>query len=91
MQDCRVNPAFKNYKFFFRQQIGLQLRKGLMKCNIWSKALCGAETLALRKADQEHLENVEMWCWRWMEKISWAGLGNNYYRRSKKREISQKQ
>ena len=31
----------------------------------------GAETLKIRAADQEYLENFEMWCWRRMEKISW--------------------
>ena len=27
---------------------------------------------ALRAADQKHLENVEMWCWRRIEKIRWT-------------------
>ena len=39
-------------------------------CYILSKALYGAETWTLRKVDQEYLESFEMWCWRWMEKIS---------------------
>ena len=43
-----------------------------MKCYIWSIALYGAETWTLRAVDQKHLENFEMWCWRRMEKISWA-------------------
>ena len=34
--------------------------------------LYGAETWTLREADQKHLESFEMWCWRRMEKISWA-------------------
>jgi hypothetical protein len=32
----------------------------------------GAETWTLRAVDQEQLESFEMWCWRRMEKISWA-------------------
>jgi ribosomal 50S subunit-associated protein YjgA (DUF615 family) len=35
-------------------------------------ALYGAETWALRKVDQKYLESFEMWCWRRMEKISWT-------------------
>ena len=49
----------------------MELRKKLVKCYIWSIALYGAETWTLRAVDQKHLESVEMWCWRRMEKISW--------------------
>jgi len=35
-------------------------------------ALYGAEIWTLREADQKYLESFEMWCWRRMEKISWA-------------------
>jgi uncharacterized protein YnzC (UPF0291/DUF896 family) len=31
----------------------------------------GAESWALRKADQKYLESFEMWCWERMDKISW--------------------
>jgi hypothetical protein len=48
------------------------LRKKLVKCDIWSIALYGAETWTLRAVDQKHLESFEMWCWRRMEKISWT-------------------
>jgi hypothetical protein len=50
----------------------LELRKKLVKCYIWSIALCWAETLTLRAVDQKHLESFEMWCWRRMEKMSWT-------------------
>ena len=43
-----------------------------MKCYVWSMALYGAETWALRATDQKSLESFEMWCWRRMEKISWT-------------------
>jgi len=43
-----------------------------VKCYVWSIALYGAETWTLRAVDQKHLESSEMWCWRKMEKISWA-------------------
>jgi len=56
-----------------------------VKWYIWSKALCGAETWALRKIDQEYMENFEMWVGRRMEKIGWTDLVNKYYKKSKKR------
>ena len=52
--------------------LDLELRKKLVKSYIWSIALYGAETWTLRAVDQKHLETFEMWCWRRMEKISWA-------------------
>jgi len=53
------------------------LKKKLVKCYIWSMALYGAENWTLRTADQKHLESLEMWCWRRMEKISWADRVKN--------------
>jgi len=44
----------------------------LVKCYVWSIASYGAETWTLRAVDQKHLESLEMWCWRRMEKISWT-------------------
>ena len=38
------------------QQLGLNLRKKLVKCYIWSTALYGAETWTLQKVDQKNLE-----------------------------------
>ena len=40
-------------------------------------ALYGAETWTLRAEDQKYLESFEMWCWRRMEKISWADRVRN--------------
>jgi len=50
----------------------LELRKKLVKCYIWSIALHGAETWTLRAVNEKHLESVEMWRWRRVEKISWT-------------------
>jgi hypothetical protein len=33
--------------------------------------LVSAETWTLRKVYQKYMESFEMWCWRWMEKVSW--------------------
>jgi len=47
------------------------LRNKLVKNYIWSIAFYGVETWTLRAADQKHLENFEMWCWRRMG-IGWT-------------------
>jgi len=57
-------------KTLFTSTLDLNLRKKLVKCYIWSMALCGGETWTLWAADQKYLESSEMWCWRRMEKIS---------------------
>jgi len=67
-----AKAAFKRKKTLFTRKLDLNLRKKLVKCYIWSMALYGAETWTLRSADQKYLESFEMWCWRRMEKISWA-------------------
>jgi hypothetical protein len=56
----------------FSSKLDLNVRKKLVKCYIWSIALCGAETWTLQKVDRKYLESFEMWCWRRMEKISWT-------------------
>ena len=62
--------AFNKKKNLFTSKLDLNLRKKLVKCYVWSMALYGAETWALRATDQKRLENFEMWCWRRMEKVS---------------------
>jgi hypothetical protein len=63
---------FNKKSTLFTSTLDLELRKKLVKCYIWSIALYGAEIWKLRAVDQKHLESFEMWCWRRMEKISWA-------------------
>ena len=67
-----AKAAFNMMKALFTSTLDLELRKKLVKCYIWSVALCGAETWTLRAVDQKHLESFEIWCWRRMEKISWT-------------------
>ena len=64
--------AFNNKRALFTSTLDLELRKKLVKCYIWSVALCGTETWTLRAVDQKELESFEMWCWRRMGKIIWA-------------------
>ena len=64
--------AFNKKRALFAITLDLELRKKPVKCYIWSVALCGAETGTLRAGEHKHLESLEMWCWRRMEKISWT-------------------
>jgi len=67
-----ANAAFNKKRALFTSTLDLKLRKKLIKCYIWSIALYGAETWTIRSVDQKHLERLEMWCWRRMEKIIWT-------------------
>ena len=67
-----AKAAFNKKKNIYTSILDFNLRKKLVECYIWSMALYGAETWTLRAAEQKHLENFEMWCWRRMEKISWT-------------------
>jgi hypothetical protein len=72
---CRIamaKAAFNKKRILFTSTLDLELRKKLVKCYIWHKALYGAETWTLRAVDQKHLKSFEMWCWRRMEKIRWT-------------------
>jgi hypothetical protein len=72
-----AKAAFNQKKTLFTSKLDLELRNKLVKCYIWSRALCGAKTWTLRKLDQKYLESYEMWCWRRMEKISSPNHVNN--------------
>jgi hypothetical protein len=56
-----AKAAFKKKRYLFTSTLDLELRKNIVKCNIWSIALYGAETWTLRAVDQKHLECFEMW------------------------------
>ena len=45
-----AKAAFKKKKILFSSTLDLNLRKKLVKCYIWSRALYGAETWTLRAA-----------------------------------------
>jgi hypothetical protein len=62
---------------FNTSKLDFKLRAKLVKCHIWSTALCGAETVGLPKVEQNYVGSFEMWCWRRMDKISWTdGVSN---------------
>jgi hypothetical protein len=52
--------------------VDLNLRKKLVKCNIWSIALYGAEIWTLREVDQTYMKSAEMRFYRRMETFSWS-------------------
>jgi hypothetical protein len=74
LMNSSISP--KNYPYgnwnLLTSTLDLNLRKKLVQCYIWSMALYGTETWMLRAANQKQLESFEMWCWRRMEKVSWA-------------------
>jgi hypothetical protein len=59
-----AKAVFNKKRAVFTNTLDLKLRKKLVKCYIWSIALCGAETWTIRAVDEKHLESFEMWCWR---------------------------
>jgi hypothetical protein len=61
----------------FTTKLDLNVSKKLIKCYIWSINLYGVETWKLREVCQKCLENFVIWCWRMMEKISWADRVRN--------------
>jgi hypothetical protein len=67
-----VKAAFNKKRALFTSTLDLKLRKKLVKCYIWNRALYGAEIRTLWAVDQKHLEGFEMWCSRRMEKIGWT-------------------
>jgi hypothetical protein len=50
----------------------LNLRNKLVKCYIWSTALCGAENWTLWKVGHKYLGSSEMQHWGRVEMISWT-------------------
>jgi hypothetical protein len=63
--------AFSKEKALFTRKLDLNLRKKLVKCYIWSIALCGAGSWILWKVYQKYPGSFEMWYWR-REEISWT-------------------
>ena len=57
--------------------IGLELKKRLVKALVWSVALYGAETWALKKQDEDRLHAFELWVWRRVLRIKWTERKTN--------------
>ena len=65
-----AKAAFHKKAALFTSKLKSYLRNQLVKCYIWSIALCGAGTWTHREVDKEYAGNFQMWCSRRMEKIS---------------------
>ena len=50
-----AKAAFNKKKNLFTSKLGLNLRKKLVKCYVWSMAMYGAETWMLGATDQKRL------------------------------------
>jgi hypothetical protein len=72
-----AKAAFSKKKDVFTRNFNLNLRKKILKCHIWSTAVCGAEIWTLWKVDRKFLESFGIWCYRRMEKISWTDYVRN--------------
>jgi hypothetical protein len=72
-----ARAAFNNPSVLVTSKMDMELRKKLVKCNIWSVALYGAETGTVWGVDQKQLGSFEMFCWRRMEKIIWTDRVRN--------------
>jgi hypothetical protein len=67
-----AKAAFNKWKILlYTSKLDLNLRKTLVECYTWSRALYGDETWTLQRAGQKHLEGFKC-CWRKMEMISWT-------------------
>lgn len=56
----------------FTGKTGLKFNIKSSKCYILSTVLYGAENWTSQRGDQKYLGKFEMWCWRRMQKTSWA-------------------
>jgi len=66
-----------NKKVLFASILDLNFRNKLVKCYIWSIALCDAETRTLQKLGQKYLKSFEMWYSRQMKKTIWTSHVRN--------------
>ena len=56
--------AFGKRKELLTKKIDRALKKKMIKTLVWSVALYGCETWALRKEDIKRLDALKMWIWR---------------------------
>ena len=72
-----AKEAFSKRRELLTKGLCLATKKKIVKVLVWSVALYGCETWALKKAERGRLESFEMWVWRRMEKISWVDKVTN--------------
>jgi hypothetical protein len=57
-----ATAAFNKKRALFTSKLDFNIRKKLVKCHIWSIALCGAEIVILGKLDHKYLGSFEICC-----------------------------
>jgi hypothetical protein len=55
-----ATAAFNTKNIIFTGTLDFNLRKKLVKCNLWSTARYGVETWTLQKANHKYLESSDM-------------------------------
>ena len=70
MRIAIAKEAFNRKMSLLTSKLNIELKKKLVRCNVWSIALYGSETWTLRKLERKNLESFEIWYWRRMEKIN---------------------
>ena len=68
---------------FTINDISLKLKKQLVKSLVWSIALYGSESWAVKKCDEKRITAFELWCWRRVLRISWTEYKTNVWVRQK--------
>jgi hypothetical protein len=69
---AQAKSAFiKNKNLLYINNMSIKIRKRFIKLYAWSVVLYGCETWILNKVEQRTFESFEIWCWRWMLKVSW--------------------
>jgi len=69
--------AFMNDKKLFTGNLSIELKKRIAESVLWSVVQYASKTWTMTQADRMRLEAMEMWIWRWLEKISWVNKISN--------------
>lgn len=72
-----AKDAFNRRKELLRRNMSIPVKKSIVKTVVWSVALYGCETWALKKDDIQRLNALEMWIWRRMERVGWKDKKTN--------------
>src|SRR5580693_9893267 len=71
-----AKDAFSKRKELLSRNMSRAVRK-IIKTVVWSVALYGCATWALKKDEIQRLNALEMWIWRRMEKVSYKDQKTN--------------
>ena len=72
-----AKASFSLKKNFFTSKLDLIFEEETSEVLHLERSFCDAETCTLRKVEQKYMASFEMWCWRWMETISWSDRVRN--------------